>query len=153
MNNILTNCENSSDDFFQSKHIEKRRQQSIVERIKIIHELQDGIDKIRTAYENKDWKDEKEKLFLEIFSSLHFDDKFHPEEGYYLINVNNDAMCRYDSSNNIFCVNSHLICKVFDDLFDIKRWNTLLLLEVMIKEYFELHITYVSRLITQFPFY
>ena len=94
-NKILREAEDSSDDFFQSKHIEKRKEDFEKELDKkkkeAIYKLAKGLEEIKIAYKNKNWKDEKEQLFLKLFSRLYVDDAFYQDEyryGYCLSDSN-----------------------------------------------------------------
>ena len=110
INKILKESEDSSDDFFQSKHINKRREEFENEKLNTLKELNVGLDKIKEACVNKRWKSKESKLFLKIFSKLH------------VILVNYDNYYRYDFLNT----NNEKVCSyVYDELWlDVNLvWN------------------------------
>lgn len=134
--------EDSSDDFFKSKHIEKRKQQLIIERTNIIHKLETGLDKIETAYRNNDGK-MKEKLFLELLSKLHVDKIFYQDEyrnGYFLLDSNNGRKCFYDLKNDYFLIDYLSIWKPFKIRFDVTNDILQSFVDYMIKKYFNFNV-------------
>ena len=152
---ILREAEDSSDDFFQSKHINKRKEdlrkeleknKKEIERTKktIIPKLRKGIEKIKEAYMSKDWEDNKEKLFLELFSRLHVDDKTYQSEyraGYFLLDSNYIKRCFYDFKNNELLIDYRSIWELFDIRFDMKYDDIQLFMDDMLEEHFKLYDT------------
>ena len=109
---ILREAEDSSDDFFQSKHVNKRREiikkKNMRKRNKSLSELKVGLENVKVAYNNKDWRNDEERYFLTLFSKLHVDNKFYKskyEEGYCLLNYNNNKECIHDLLTDNFFIN------------------------------------------------
>ena len=81
INKILKEAEDSSDDFFQSKHVNKRKKdfrkkemiknnRLIRDANKLIDKLEKGLNVIKIAYDNKKWSSRAEENFLQEFHSL-----------------------------------------------------------------------------------
>ena len=142
INKILKEAEDSSDDFFQDKHITKRQNELEKKKKRILIKLKRGFERIRIAYDNEDWKNEKEKLFLELFSNLHPHDRFYIGSaimGYDILsNDRNYVFGFYDMIANNFFVNSTLIWVEFEDVFKMSHDDVQLLLSIMIKKYFNI---------------
>ena len=142
---ILREVEDSSDDFFQSKHINKRLDDFEKYKNNIFIKLENGLERIKTAYSKEEWTDNKEKLFLQLFSKLYLDNNFYEcnnnyREGYYLIKTSsNIKTCFYDLKSNKFFSNYLSIWYKFPSNFFMKYDSTKLFIENMIKKYFRLH--------------
>ena len=147
INKILSEAEDSSDDFFQSKHVEKRKREfeNILnsKKNRVLNKLELGVENIKSAYNNKDWKNEREKLFLELFSKLYIDDDFYQSEdlyGYLLYDdENNSTCCFYDLKDNAFLTDYNSIWRVFEDQFNMKYDDIRWFMNKMLKEYFKFH--------------
>ena len=152
----LSDAANSSDDFFQSKHINKRREERNKELEKkkeeVIYKLTKGLEEIKTAYKSKDWKDEKEKLFLELFSGLHVDkalNQYEYRHGYYLSDLNDMKRCFYDLESNNFWMCYQSIWRVFELQFNMDYRDAQSFVKDMLKEHFKLYdVTVILRMIT-----
>jgi hypothetical protein len=76
----------SENDFFKPKKIEQRTKRREEERKEFLPKIILGLKNIKTAYQNKNWENKKEELFLEIFSKFHLNKKFDDEfVGYRLL--------------------------------------------------------------------
>ena len=156
INKILREAEDSSDDFFQSKHITKRQNEFRKEKeitirkakeIKI--KLKTGLNKIKASYDAKDWKNDKEKLFLEIFSKLVMNAKTYSykynnilsiEYGFYLINVEEEHKdaCFYSVSRKSIWMSFNLIWIKFINKFNMTFSDVKAFMVKMLKKYFNL---------------
>ena len=146
VNNILKEAEDSSDDFFQSKHINKRfedlKKELEKKKIEIPSKLTKDLERIRISYKNKNWKDEKEELFLKLFSKLHVDDAFYKDKyryGYYLLDSNDKRKCFYNLKNNKFWIDYDSIWIVFEIRFDMYYYDIQSFMDDMLKEHFKLY--------------
>ena len=76
-NNILKEAEDSSDDFFQSKHINRRKKQYKKQQVKKTKEvalkLIRGLKNIVQVYKNKDLSIDRTSLIFDITVSLLLD--------------------------------------------------------------------------------
>ena len=143
---ILKEAENSSDDFFQSKHITKRKEDFKREfeekKREALSKLIKGLKEIKIAYKSKDWKDEKERLFLELFSKLYVDKTFYQNgdrQGYCLSDSDDIKRCFYDLESDFFWIDYDLIWKVFYEQFNINYNGIQLLMNELLKEHFKLY--------------
>ena len=146
MNNTLNEVENSSDDFFQSKHIYKRKKDFIKEfdkkKKEALYKLTKGLEEIKIAYKSKNWKDEKEKLFLELFSKLCVDKAFYQDEymyGYYLLDLSDAKICILDLKNDRFWIDFFSIWKNFEKQFNMNYVDVKLLMNDMLRGHFKLY--------------
>ena len=141
IDNILKEAEDSSDDFFQSKHVNKRREELKSYENKALAKLKNGLENIKIAYGNKDWKDEKEEAFLKLFSELHVNERHYDdfEYGYYILDKNNNDVCFYNLKNNIFSISFSSIWSVFRIGFVMKNRDVQLFMNNMLKKYFKLY--------------
>ena len=140
---ILREAEDSSDDFFQSKHLEKRKIDIDNKNSKILLALKSGLKNVKKAYNNKRWTDEKEELFLKLFSKLRVDNKFYDEEegfygaGFFLLNNRtNNKLCFYSLYKSVFCINYTHIEKEIAITFNMNTNETTSFLLFMIEKYF-----------------
>lgn len=154
MSNTIAINKNDSDDFFQSKHLNKRREQhlkeiEIKEKVLLKREektsymLINGLKKIRIALNDESWKDEKEKLFLNLFSKFRVSDAIWRNEyvrGYYLINESSIKECICDLNNDYFWINYESIWYAFEIRFyETSYCKTQLFMNDMLKKYFNLY--------------
>ena len=163
INKILREVEDSSDDFFQSKHVNKRKEdlkkeleknKKEIERTKktIIPKLIKGIEKIKEAYMSKDWKDDKEKLFLELFSKLRVDDKVYESVinnkyryGCYLLSKHNLIMCAYDIRYGNFWIDFGIIWMKFHEFLRMNAVEIQYFMKQMLKKYLDIDVTAITR--------
>ena len=155
INNILKEAENSSDDFFQSKHISKRKkdfEKGLAKKKKeAVYKLTKGLEEIKLSYDNKDWKDDKEELFLELFSRLHADKRFYQSNfqyGYCLLDENDDKICFYEFKNDNFWISYHSVWNAFNLQFVMTYHEIRTFMSDMVKKYFKLYnitILYVKQ--------
>lgn len=148
---ILKEADDYSDDFFQSKHVNKRREernkQIKVKKKEALIKLKTGLKKIKVAYKSENWEDEREKLFLELFSKLHVDDKFYRDKnryGYHLLDSNNIKRCFYDLERNTFWIDSRYIwgkLNVLQTQLTGRRTGTQSLINELLRKYFKLYDT------------
>ena len=154
---ILKEAEDSSDDFFRSKHINKRKEE-IRKREKAkrdafnkkkkgyFYKLNKCLERIRIYYKSKNWEDDGEELFLKSFSELFVDNKFYSsmyEHGYILSNIRNNKMYFYDIINNELWINSDSLWMFLETQFD-KSYNDIrTFINKMFEKYFKLHDTEV----------
>ena len=143
---VLREAEDTSDDFFQSKHINKRKEDLKRELDKkkkeALHKLTKGLEKIKTAYKSKDWRNDKEKLFLELFSKLHVDAKFYKNNyryGYYLSDSNDIKTCFYNLKYDEFYTDHYSIWRVYEEQFNMHFKNVQSFMEEMLKEHLKLY--------------
>ena len=97
---------------------------------------------IRIAYNNKNWSDDKEELFLELFSKLHVDSKLYQNEyiyGYFLADSDDIKRCFYDLRDNRFLIDYASIWNVFRKQFNINYRDTQSLMNMLLREYFKLY--------------
>ena len=144
VNKILREVEDSSDDFFQTKHLNKRRKDYNIElkrrEKEALFNLAKGLKEIKIAYKDKNWKNYKEKLFLELFSELHVADNIDQNRyGYFLLDSNNIKKCFYDLKNNIFWIDYESIWKTFETRFNMLYVDIQTFMKNMSEEYFKLH--------------
>ena len=144
INNILKEAEDSSDDFFQSKHIEKRKKdlKKGLEKKKkeAIYKLTKGLEKVKIAYKSKDWKDDKEELFLELFSKLRVDNNIDQNKyGYILLDSNDIKRCFYNLESDYFWINYASIWRVFETRFDMNDDDIQSFMDDMLEEHFKLY--------------
>ena len=143
---ILREAEDSTDDFFQSKHIEKRKEEFKREFDKknkeALIKLKTGLREIKAAYNNKDWKNEIEKLFLESFSKLHVDDKscqYDHRYGYCLLDSNNIRECFYDLKSNYFRIDYDSIWERLNIQLGMSYYDTQSFVNKLLEEHFKLY--------------
>ena len=153
INKILREAEDSSDDFFQSKHINKRKKDLEKELDKkkkeALFKLTKRLEKVRIEYKNRKWRDEKEGLFLELFSKLHVDDVFLKSKyycGYYLLDSNDKRKCFYNFNNNDFWITYSSIWKVFELRFNMDYHDIQSFMNDMLKKHFKLYDVSASYL-------
>ena len=136
----------SSDDFFQSKHINKRKEE-LRERLEenkreVLPKLKNGLEKIRIACDNKIWMNEEEESFLKMFSELHISyglkQKIH-HYGYHLSDLNDRGKAFYDLITDDLLIDYFSICKVFYNQFDMYYADVHFFLEKMLKKHFKLY--------------
>ena len=142
----LSAMEDSSDDFFQSEHINKRKidiERDIIRRKKeSIIKLENGLKKIKISYVNQDWKDEKEHLFLEFFSKLDVDKAFYQDEymyGYFLSDSDDNRKCFYNLKSDRFWIDYDSIWKNFEKQFNMNYVDVKLLMNDMLNKHIKLH--------------
>ena len=156
ISNILKEAEDFSDDFFQDKHINKRkedikrRENEKQQRLsnsnkKVFINLNNGIKEIKRLYRNKIWEDEREQLFLKLFSKLHavvrYTDYRKRSYGCFLSNKHNKKVCFYDLHESTFWVSDELIWAKFEEEydFDVNFYAVQAFLTKMIKKYFKIY--------------
>ena len=153
---ILKEVEDDSDDFFQSKHINKRREDYEKEkRIKEkeleeknkehLHKLENGLKKIKISYDNRDWIDHREELFLKLFYDLHVSTKipqYGPTDGYLLSDKNGDNKCFYRLSSVHFMRN-------VDEAFAVDYWSILMTFELRFNMSEHEVIMFIKRMISK----
>ena len=172
---ISTETKDSSDDFFQSKHINKRKEefkkQEEIERYLMLKKqkealpkLLQGIDRIKIAHHVESWKDEREKLFLELFSKLHVDDKFFQNDyryGYFLLDEYSNKRCFYNLKTDYFRIYYDSIWKIFETQFNMNFHDIQSLMNELLIRHFKLYdvtacfsfFLQASRLIRHFKLY
>ena len=156
INKILREVDNSPDDFFQSKHIKRRKEQfkksedmKLRESKIALEKLRSGMRKILISYRNKDWESEEEEMFVKLFSMLNVDNKFYSYDygdiidsdyGYYLetINGNYRQACFYCINKKRFWMSFDLIWNHFAIKFDMDDDDIQLFMNSMLKKYFNL---------------
>ena len=142
INKILKEVEDSSDEFFQSKHVNKRKEKAKRAEREVLVKLKNGIEKIKMSYNNKNWKNEKEELFLKLFSKLHVDSKLYQNEyiyAYFLADSDNKVRCFYDLRSNRFWIDYASIWNVFRKQFNINYRDTQSFVNMLLREYFKLY--------------
>ena len=147
INKILREAEDSSDDFFQTKHVNKRNKDFKRREIEVLHELKKGLSKMMITYNNRDWKDEEEKIFLDIFTEFHIDKEIHYSpiyRGYCLLDQFGELAADYNMINNVFWISSRVILEVFkrSSIITEQRQITFIIYE-MLNKYFNLDIANV----------
>ena len=163
--NISNKSEDSSDDFFQSKHINKRKkifEREIKNRRKknrVMNKnaflmLEKGLERVITAHANKICENEREELFLELFSKLRIDKRFFGD--YYgcehrLLNESDDTVCVFDIQSNYFWINDYPIRDKFISSFNTKHDEISCFMKDMLKKYFNIRdTTFVITYFTKF---
>lgn len=142
INNITIVTENSSDNFFQPKHIIKRIKDNEKRDHRIYVNLERGMRKVETVYNNKRYKNEKERLFLEIFSKLHLgkrcvENSFH--RGYALFDANEKVICFYELDDNEFWVNNYSVWRMFLLRLIMNQQGIKTFIVDMLRKYFRIH--------------
>ena len=152
INKILREAEDTSDDFFQSKHINKRKEDIKRELDKkkkeALFKLTKGLEEIKTVCNNKDWRNDKEKLFLELFSNLHVDKIFLRNKyayGYYLSDSNDINRCFYNLKTDYFLIDYDSIWKIFKIQFNMSFYDIHSLMNKLLKEHFKLYDTIAMK--------
>ena len=149
MNNVLREAEDSSDDFFQSKHINKRKidfSNAMRKRQEeSISKLKNGLYKIRIAYQDSIWRSEEEKLFLKIFSRFHLNEtlrvylRCNQYDGFFLLDEHNNMECFYSLVYDELWVDYYMIWQKFCFQLQTNRYDIIhKFMNEMIKEYFEM---------------
>lgn len=153
ISNWTEGVEDSSDDFFKSKHIRRRIKDLAKERKRIhLHfseslrkttpKLTLGLESMSSAYVINDLLDEKERLFLYLFHDLYVDDELFEDEvhcGCYLMNRTDDSKICFCKLEEIqFIVDYYAVWKRFKDDFDISDNDIESLLIKMFIKYFKL---------------
>lgn len=160
MNKLINNILNKTDDsdiFFQSKHINKRKEDFAKEQIRdkeriekmkqVLYKLDRGLEIIKIAYYIKEWSSNKEELFLELFSKLHVDDRPYRNNyeynkafcGFYLINDHNNETCLCDVNNDCFWMFYYAIWNKFYVRLNMNCDEIQSFMNYMIKKYFNIH--------------
>ena len=142
INKILREAEDSSDDFFQSKHVNKRKESFEMLKKETISSLAKGLREIRIAYRNDNWSDDKEELFLKLFSKLHVSKNFYDKsyvKGYYLTDDHNNKICFYDLINSRLIISNSLVWGPFQKQFHMSYVESQPFVEKMLKKYFKLN--------------
>lgn len=146
INEISIEADDESDDFFQSKHIIKRKEdfEKMMQEKgdEVFSKLISGLKRIKGAYRNEDWKYDKEKLFLEIFSKLHVVDKVYEilhKRGYYLLGFDSEKRCFYDLENDRFIVDYNSIWHIFHKRLSMRYNDVRPFLSEMLKKHFRLY--------------
>ena len=151
INKILREAEDSSDDFFQSKHINKRKDEfRKSDEGKIMLKMKSGISKVSSAYKNRIWESEKEKLFLKLFNRLHVSDEIYRYENIVSIFLDNkygDAECCYllEKNSVSFLIGKFPIWYSFVKVFNMSNESVESFLHEMIEKYFNIEEFIVSR--------
>ena len=139
---IISSDEDFSDDFFQSKHINKRMKELIKRERESLSKLQNGLIEIRNNCKDGKWRDDKEHLLLELFSKLHVDKKFYKDEyryGYHLLDSSNFRKCSYDLKNNVFWISYSSIWIIFEKQFNMNYNDAQSLMNKLLREHFKLY--------------
>ena len=153
VNKILREAEDSSDDFFQSKHVNKRKEDIKREYEKKKREarykLIKGLNNIKIALKSRNWESETERYFLILFSRLYVDKKFfenafHCE--YYLLNKHDKVVCLYNIKYDEFYVDNDSIWKKFEDIFFMRYTEIQAFMNKMLEKHFKLYDILTKRL-------
>lgn len=142
----------SSSDFFQSKHISKRKEdfekQLLVRKQELLTKLKIGLDRTETAYESKTWRNEYEEAFLEAFSLLKVDSKLINTKkrlGYFLLDECDEKVCFYNLRDNTFILDYYSFWTDFMDLFGVENVNRIqTFFDRMIRKYFKMDVSCVT---------
>ena len=105
INKILKEAEDYSDNFFQSKHVNKRNKEFMRSREgKMYHKLENGFKRVKIAYNNREWSIEKEKEMLRMLSERHVDSVLVDDEphyvGFWILNDRDMLSFFYDIVDN-----------------------------------------------------
>ena len=146
VNKILREAEDSTDDFFQSKHINKRKEefkkQIEKEKYEAFFKLFEGLKIVKIADRHKTWKSDEEKLFLELFSKLHVDKEFYEDDyiyGCYLLDESNDKKCLYDIKTRNFFIRYDFFWSTSETIFMNQYYYVRKFVERMLRKYFNLY--------------
>ena len=139
---ILSEAEDSSDDFFQMK-LEKKRKKSfdqfIKQRDEMIIKLSEGIKNIKRAYKKRNWDNNSEKEFLELFSDLHVSDKFGDvKSAVYIYDSDGSILCAYDIGSKIFYMGYWTVYANFQTM--MRKYDVNDFLRDMIMKYFKIEL-------------
>jgi hypothetical protein len=130
---------NDNNDFFKPKGIKQRIKKQEEERKILCSKIELGLENIRTAYKNKEWKSEPEKLFLEIFSKFSLDKEYDKNwEGCYLLDGDNKRRVFWDLKHYDFCLSYGYIWDIFQNKFDWNYDEVQSFMKDMLNEYFKL---------------
>lgn len=167
INEELSESENFSDAFFQSKHVNKRKkifEREIKNRRKknrIMNKnalliLEGGLERVITAHANKSYRNEEEQLFLELFSELHVDKKFfrdNYQREHFLLNKHDCRICFLDFKNNDFWIDFYTIWEKFEERFNMSYEEVSHFMKVMLTKHFNIHdMIPVAGSFTFYPF-
>lgn len=137
--------DNSSDDFFKSKHLNKIRKdlQEKIDKIRTvtIPKIMRGLERIKIVRDSEKWKDVKEEVFIKLFSSLHIAGIFYLdgiENGIFLSNNINDEECFYSLKDNVLRINVS-IYNIFIGNFKMSYCDVCLFITDLFKKYFKLY--------------
>lgn len=143
--NILSESENSSDAFFQNKHLNKREEEFRSNNIVFFNKLKDGLQKIKEDYKDKKWKNEYERLFLKMFSKVHIDEEFCDKcYGYLLSDENSTRKCLYLFKNDRFFINYHSDWNIFTAGLQMKYYEAEAFISGMLLKYSKMYPTTLS---------
>lgn len=119
--------ENDSDDFFQSKHINKRKEEYerelYVKTCKAFYILYEGLNNIKLAYDRQHYENKVEELLLRVFLDLHVDANIHRDMffyGYFILDNKGRSICFYNVNDNCFYLEKKWVlpkieCYIFND--------------------------------------
>lgn len=113
MNIIINSAEDSSDAFFKTKHVHRKKEEFNKKKLEVVYKLINGLEDIKAACKNEEWVNDKEKLFLKLFSKLYVAKRFRirdhthrffKDHGYYLFDIieREQKICFYSIDNEIF---------------------------------------------------
>ena len=151
---IIRVGDDESDEFFVSKHVNKRREEYESMKLETFSKLVNGLKNVIIDYKHEIWKDGKEKLFLELFSKLHVNNKFHQNIyncGYYLSDKRK-SICFYDLKSNTFWIDYDSIWKLFYEQFDMNYNDIQSLMRNILTERFKLRVTMTRHCFLQVKF-
>lgn len=96
--------------------------------------INQGIEKIREAFEKETSNSQEERLFLEIFHEFIIDEK-----GYYLLNRRGEKVCRFNLKNHNIFISYSDIVKRFENIFceDVNEIEEHI--KTFLKKYFNVH--------------
>ena len=121
ISNILKENDENIDDFFKPKNLKSREERHLKEIQEFPSKITASLSKIKSDYENKKWDSKPEKLFLELFSKLHVDEKYDENhEGYYLANNENKIRGFFSFKYQEFFISYDYIWVIFEERF---LWN------------------------------
>jgi len=138
MLNTLEKSYEDIDDFFKPKNLKSREEKLEKERQTYVDKLKLGLSKIKSDYKNKESHSEFEKLFLELFSQLHVNEKYDEAfDGYFLKNNENETRCLLDLNYKEFSISYAYIWLCFEEKFKWENNEIKSFMENMLNEYFK----------------
>lgn len=140
--NAFVKEEDSSDDFFQSKHINKRKEKFIKRNNRIILKLERGFKRSSTEYKSKRWSNEKERQFLELFSKMSVDSNTVRSDSicecYLYITLDDVVVCHFDIVNKIISLDCHYVWFKFEKKNNMNYYEVQAFMNEMFKKHFKL---------------
>ena len=134
--------EDYSDSFFQSKHINKRREILAIREKETAIKLKNGLEKIKEIYKSDIHVDDREKQFLNFFSKLSLDTNVLVTDychGYFMFDKSKKLACFFDYSDVSLDMSREILSSSLADFFDMSCKEAKMFISFMMKKYFKIN--------------